>query len=281
MPLVRGDVPADLVLVCGVFGNISREDISRTIQALPGFCRMGSEVIWTRHRRPPDATPSIRAEFAAAGFTEVAFEAPDDYVLAVGRHRLDGGQRPARRVRPGADAVRVRRRRLAAGVSADGARRAGPARIASTEEAARTGGETDAHSRSRPTPDRRYLRCLRQPRRPSWAGTRCIPSSCISMGRRTARLEPARVLVPALVIFGLDAFQGTWLTEISTDHLGLGSVAGVVVFGASTLGLTFYSGMLERLVGAVERNQTPQPVSQVLATLPWFRLLFAEASSSS
>jgi hypothetical protein len=83
------DVPADLVLVCGVFGNVSRADISRTIQALPGWCRRGSEVIWTRHRRPPDATPFIRAEFAAAGFTEVAFEAPDGYVLSVGRNRLE------------------------------------------------------------------------------------------------------------------------------------------------------------------------------------------------
>ncbi len=35
--------------------------------------------------------------------------------------------------------------------------------------------------------------------------------------------------------------------------------------------------MLERLVGAVERNQNPQPVGQVLATLPWLRLLIAEA----
>ena len=35
--------------------------------------------------------------------------------------------------------------------------------------------------------------------------------------------------------------------------------------------------MLERLVGAVERNETPQPVGQVLATLPWVRLLVAEA----
>jgi hypothetical protein len=86
----EGAVPADLVLVCGVFGNISPGDITRTIQALPGFCRMGSEVIWTRHRRPPDATPEIRADFAAAGFTELAFEAPDGYVLTVGRHRLDG-----------------------------------------------------------------------------------------------------------------------------------------------------------------------------------------------
>jgi predicted RNA methylase len=83
------DVPADLVLVCGVFGNVSEADISRTIQALPGWCREGSEVIWTRHRRPPDATPFIRAEFGAAGFTEVAFEAPDGYVLSVGRNRLE------------------------------------------------------------------------------------------------------------------------------------------------------------------------------------------------
>jgi hypothetical protein len=87
-------LPADLVLVCGVFGNISGSDITHTIQALPGWCRTGSEVIWTRHRRPPDATPAIRSAFADAGFTELAFEAPDGYVLAVGRHRLDGEAPP-------------------------------------------------------------------------------------------------------------------------------------------------------------------------------------------
>jgi len=97
------------------------------------------------------------------------------------------------------------------------------------------------------------------------------------MAQRTGRLEPARVLLPAVVIFGLDAFQSTWFTEISTDHLGLESVTTAVIFSASTLGLTFYSGMLERLVGAVERNLTPQPVGRVLATLPWLRLLIAEA----
>jgi hypothetical protein len=81
-------VPVDLVLACGIFGNITASDITRTIQAFPGFCRMGSEVIWTRHRRHPDATPAIRADFEAAGFQEVAFAAPDGYVLSVGRHRL-------------------------------------------------------------------------------------------------------------------------------------------------------------------------------------------------
>lgn len=88
------NLPADLVLVCGVFGNISRSDIARTIQALPGWGRSGTEVIWTRHRRPPDATPAIRAGFAAAGFTELAFEAPDGYILSVGRNRLDGEAKP-------------------------------------------------------------------------------------------------------------------------------------------------------------------------------------------
>jgi hypothetical protein len=84
------NVPADLVLVCGVFGNIRAADITRTIRSLPGFCRTGAEVIWTRHRRPPDATPSIRVDFARAGFDEVSFEAPDGYVLSVGRHRFTG-----------------------------------------------------------------------------------------------------------------------------------------------------------------------------------------------
>lgn len=87
-------VPADLVLVCGVFGNISAEDIARTIDALPSFCRTGSHVVWTRHRRPPDATPAIRAGFAAAGFTELAFEAPEGTVMTVGHHRFDGRHAP-------------------------------------------------------------------------------------------------------------------------------------------------------------------------------------------
>ena len=96
------------------------------------------------------------------------------------------------------------------------------------------------------------------------------------MAWRTACAEPARVVVPALVIFGLDALQSTLFTEIAVDHLGWASLAGAFVFGASTLGLTFYSGMLERLVGSVERNEPAQPVHQVLRTLPWARLLLAE-----
>jgi hypothetical protein len=81
-------VPADLVLMCGVFGNISDADIERTISLLPGFCTPGATVVWTRHRRAPDATPVVREWFAAAGFEELSFVAPEDAVFAVGVHRL-------------------------------------------------------------------------------------------------------------------------------------------------------------------------------------------------
>ncbi|HXY28923.1 MAG TPA: methyltransferase domain-containing protein [Acidimicrobiales bacterium] len=84
------DVPADLVLLCGIFGNVRAEDITATIRAMRGFCAPGGHVVWTRHRRPPDATPAIRAEFAAAGFTEVSFVAPAETVMTVGHHRFDG-----------------------------------------------------------------------------------------------------------------------------------------------------------------------------------------------
>jgi hypothetical protein len=86
-----GALPADLVLICGVFGNISDEDIRSTILAMPSFCAPGGTVIWTRHRHPPDLNPSIREWFAQAGFAEESYAAPEPYVLSVGRHRLAGG----------------------------------------------------------------------------------------------------------------------------------------------------------------------------------------------
>jgi hypothetical protein len=89
-----GYVPADLVLMCGVFGNISASDITSTIQALPGLCRPGGHVIWTRHRRSPNATPSIRADFAACGFGEVDFVAPESTIMTVGHHILEGPTAP-------------------------------------------------------------------------------------------------------------------------------------------------------------------------------------------
>jgi hypothetical protein len=69
--------PADVLLLCGIFGNVSVTDIQRTIAAAPALCAPGASVIWTRHRREPDLTPQIRAWFTAAGFEELAFGSPE------------------------------------------------------------------------------------------------------------------------------------------------------------------------------------------------------------
>lgn len=83
-------LPADVLLLCGIFGNISDRDIKFTVEAASAMCRPGGTVIWTRHRRPPDLTPQIRAWFAASGFDELAFEALDteDRLMSVGVNRL-------------------------------------------------------------------------------------------------------------------------------------------------------------------------------------------------
>jgi len=82
-------VPADVLLLCGIFGNVPDEDIERTARASPALCAAGATVIWTRHRRPPDLTPRIRGWFRASGFDEVAFDTPDTEALTgVGVGRL-------------------------------------------------------------------------------------------------------------------------------------------------------------------------------------------------
>lgn len=91
-----GAVPADVVLVCGVFGNITDEDVHTTIQHLPELCSMGATVIWTRGRFEPDLTPVIRDWFREAGFAELSFVPIPQTTAAVGAHRLVTGARPYR-----------------------------------------------------------------------------------------------------------------------------------------------------------------------------------------
>jgi hypothetical protein len=85
-----GAVPADLVLLCGVFGNVSDGDVERTVRFAPQLCAPGATVIWTRHRRAPDLTPSVRRWFGEAGFEEVSFDAPPESAAAVGVTRYVG-----------------------------------------------------------------------------------------------------------------------------------------------------------------------------------------------
>ena len=87
---VRGRSPPWIVVVCGIFGNITVSDIQATVAALPSLCAPGALVLWTRHRRPPDLTPAIRSWFTAAGFREEAFDISRDGFMSVGAHRLTG-----------------------------------------------------------------------------------------------------------------------------------------------------------------------------------------------
>lgn len=89
-----GAAPADLVLLCGVFGNITDADVRRLIEFLPALCRPGATLIWTRSRRAPDLTPSIRGWLAAARFTELSFTAPPGVQGSVGTNRFDGEPQP-------------------------------------------------------------------------------------------------------------------------------------------------------------------------------------------
>jgi hypothetical protein len=98
----------------------------------------------------------------------------------------------------------------------------------------------------------------------------------LRMAWRTARLEPWRVFLPAVLVFGADAFATTGFTELSADHLGYDSLASFAVLIFTTMGLTFYSGLLEGLVGAMDRGELAPPVWEVMRSLPWVRLLVAE-----
>jgi hypothetical protein len=81
-------VPADIVLVCGVFGNVTDDDIHHTIDQLATLSAPNATVIWTRGTFEPDLTPTIRVWFMEAGFTELDFIAVPDTTVGVGANRL-------------------------------------------------------------------------------------------------------------------------------------------------------------------------------------------------
>ncbi|MGY3061403.1 ubiquinone/menaquinone biosynthesis C-methylase UbiE [Streptomyces sp. TE3672] len=91
----RGMTPADLVLVCGVFGNITDSDIGGTIGACNQLCKTGGSVIWTRNRAAPDRVPMICDWFDEQGF-ELQWLSEPDAGYGVGVHRFTGTPRPLR-----------------------------------------------------------------------------------------------------------------------------------------------------------------------------------------
>jgi hypothetical protein len=88
-------VPADVVLACGIFGNITDEDLERTVRSLSMLCRTGASVIWTRHWNDPDLTPQIRRWFTESGFDDLSFDGlANESKSGIGVVRLVGAPLP-------------------------------------------------------------------------------------------------------------------------------------------------------------------------------------------
>jgi cyclopropane fatty-acyl-phospholipid synthase-like methyltransferase len=95
----EGWQPADVLMACGVFGNVTDADIRRTVAVVPMLLAADALVIWTRGRHANDVDPSevdgdpseyVRALFSAGEFDEVEFVRPTDAGFRVGVHRFVG-----------------------------------------------------------------------------------------------------------------------------------------------------------------------------------------------
>ena len=90
--------PADLVLVCGLFGNVTDADIEAMAGYCTQLCATGGTVIWTRGRWEPDLTPRVCAWFEERGFERVWLsDARELRGQSVGAHRFTRTPAPLER----------------------------------------------------------------------------------------------------------------------------------------------------------------------------------------
>ncbi len=92
----EGAVPVNLLLCCGVFGNITEADLQNTIGCWSMLCAPAATVIWTRGSREPDLRPQVRQWARLAGFEELSFEGPEQG-YGVGVSRMVRAGQPYRR----------------------------------------------------------------------------------------------------------------------------------------------------------------------------------------
>jgi hypothetical protein len=87
-----GLAPADLVLLCGVLGNVPDEDVSRLVKSLSCLCRTGGFAIWTRSYQGKGSyqIARIKGVFHSSGFKEDCFDITPDGTYGIGTHRHMG-----------------------------------------------------------------------------------------------------------------------------------------------------------------------------------------------
>ncbi|BCL37523.1 class I SAM-dependent methyltransferase family protein [Nostoc sp. MS1] len=91
-----GAVPADIVIVCGVFGNLTDEaQLSRLLDNLRFLSKQGAFVIWTRgHSQGIAHSDTVRRILSASEFAEVNFKLTATGDMGVGIHRYQGENLP-------------------------------------------------------------------------------------------------------------------------------------------------------------------------------------------
>ncbi|WP_199336811.1 class I SAM-dependent methyltransferase family protein [Oscillatoria sp. FACHB-1407] len=91
-----GAVPADIVLVCGVFGNLPDEaELQRLIGNLKYLAKPDAFVLWTRSYADGIAYPEIvRKHFREANFEEIIYRLTATGDMGVGLHRYRGETAP-------------------------------------------------------------------------------------------------------------------------------------------------------------------------------------------
>lgn len=81
-------VPAQIVVVCGVFGSLTDGDIDRTVSTLPQLCAPKAQIIWTANRAAEGLFDHAVRSFSRNGFRDVWHSSPSDD-FGVARHQLD------------------------------------------------------------------------------------------------------------------------------------------------------------------------------------------------
>jgi len=90
-----GLVPADLVLACGLFGNITDAHVGRMIGYCTQLCATGGTVVLTRARWEPDLVPRICEWFEERGFERAWLSEPQaEFPQCCGAHRFTGTPAP-------------------------------------------------------------------------------------------------------------------------------------------------------------------------------------------
>lgn len=84
-----GAVPADIVIVCGIFGNLADEgELNRLLDNLSFLSNPGAFVIWTRgHSNGIPYSDNVRKTLRALRFEEVNFKLTATGDMGVGLHR--------------------------------------------------------------------------------------------------------------------------------------------------------------------------------------------------